>query len=293
METFSFALNGTVVYLQGELLMKVLSLFDGISGGREVLRICNIKPEKYVAFEIDEKAIKVAKRNFPDIEEKGDVLNANWEDFKDFDVLIGGSPCNDFSSLNREKKGLEGLKSRLFYQYLDALKTIKPKYFFLENVQSMGKENRDKLTALLTSVRDDVKLYKIDSADYGSFCHRKRYYWTNIPLTDIPKSTRLPSNELLLDGARDISEWFYRSKSIGWAYRKPVELPLTKPTATITSADDFDFKYNGKIYRPGNKYITEAFGYRDSYFLPEERIHQFVGLGWHLPTIKRFFENLI
>lgn len=272
--------------------MKVLSLFDGISGGREVLRMCNIKPERYVAFEIDDKAIKVAKRNFPDIEECGDVLNANWEDFKGFDVLIGGSPCNDFSSLNREKKGLEGLKSRLFYQYLDALKIVKPKYFFLENVQSMGKENRDKLTNLLMSVRDDVKLYKIDSADYGSFCHRKRYYWTNIPLTDVPKLTKIPSNELLLEGARDITDWFYRSKDPGWSYSKPVELPLAKPTATITGVDDFAFKYNDRIYRPGNKYITRAFGYRDDYFLSGERIHNFVGLGWHLPTIKRFFENL-
>lgn len=272
--------------------MKVLSLFDGISGGREVLRMCNIKPERYVAFEIDDKAIKVAKRNFPDIEECGDVLNANWEDFKGFDVLIGGSPCNDFSSLNREKKGLEGLKSRLFYQYLDALRIVKPKYFFLENVQSMGKENRDKITNLLMSVRDDVKLYKIDSADYGSFCHRKRYYWTNIPLTDIPKLTKIPSNELLLEGAKDITDWFYRGKNLGWSYSKPVELPLTKPTATITGTSDFAFKYNDRIYRPGNKYITRAFGYRDDYFLPRERIHNFVGLGWHLPTIKRFFENL-
>lgn len=73
--------------------MKVLSLFDGIACGHEALRRLGIDVERYVAYEIENSAIKIAKKNFPDIEERGDVFKADFTEFKDFDLLIGGSPC--------------------------------------------------------------------------------------------------------------------------------------------------------------------------------------------------------
>jgi site-specific DNA-cytosine methylase len=73
--------------------MKVLSLFDGIACGREALRRLGIDVERYVAYEIEPSAIKIAKKNFPDIEERGDVFKADYTEFKGFDLLIGGSPC--------------------------------------------------------------------------------------------------------------------------------------------------------------------------------------------------------
>lgn len=118
--------------------MEILSLFDGISGGRESLHQCGIPVERYVAYEINKDSIKVALDNHPDIEQKGSVVNADFKQYEGFDVLIGGSPCQDFSALNRYKLGLEGTKSSLFFEYLRALKEVKPKYFFLENVHSMG-----------------------------------------------------------------------------------------------------------------------------------------------------------
>ena len=48
--------------------MKVLSLFDGISCGRLALERAGIPVERYVAYEIDENAIKVSKANWNDIE---------------------------------------------------------------------------------------------------------------------------------------------------------------------------------------------------------------------------------
>lgn len=73
--------------------MKVLSLFDGISCGRVALERANIPVERYVAYEIEKTAIKIAQKNYPDIEEKGDVFKADFHDYKGFDMLIGGSPC--------------------------------------------------------------------------------------------------------------------------------------------------------------------------------------------------------
>ena len=52
--------------------MKVLSLFDGISCGMVALERTGIPVERYVAYEIDENAIKVSKHNYPMIEQRGD-----------------------------------------------------------------------------------------------------------------------------------------------------------------------------------------------------------------------------
>lgn len=53
--------------------------------------------DRYVAYEIDKYAVKVASHNFPFIEQMGDVFEADFTEFNDFDWLIGGSPCTHWS----------------------------------------------------------------------------------------------------------------------------------------------------------------------------------------------------
>ena len=78
---------------KGELInmvgLRVLSLFDGISCGMVALERAGIPVEKYVAYEIDEDAIKVSEYNYPQILHKGDVFNAQYNQ-GEFDLLIGG-----------------------------------------------------------------------------------------------------------------------------------------------------------------------------------------------------------
>ena len=53
--------------------MKVLSLFDGISCGMVALERAGIPVERYVAYEIEPNAIKISKKNYPNIEQCGDT----------------------------------------------------------------------------------------------------------------------------------------------------------------------------------------------------------------------------
>ena len=76
--------------------MKVLSLFDGISCGMVALERAKIPVERYVAYEIEQNAIKVSRDNYPNIEQKGDVFLAEYNK-GEFDLLIGGSPCTYWS----------------------------------------------------------------------------------------------------------------------------------------------------------------------------------------------------
>lgn len=73
--------------------MNVLSLFDGISCGRIALERAGIKVDKYYASEICEYSIRIAKRNWQDIIEIGDIRLVCGADYSNIDLLIGGSPC--------------------------------------------------------------------------------------------------------------------------------------------------------------------------------------------------------
>ena len=123
--------------------MNVLSLFDGISCGRIALERAGIHVDNYYASEIKDIAIKVTQSHYPDTIQLGDVTKVKGADLPKIDLLIGGSPCQDFSIANLVKDGLEGDKSSLFFHYLRLLKEVKPKYFLLENVK-MKKEDQKK-----------------------------------------------------------------------------------------------------------------------------------------------------
>lgn len=153
--------------------MKVLSLFDGIACGYEALIKSGVKVDRYVAYEIDKNAIKIAKKNHPDIEEMGSVVGADFTQYKGFDLVIGGSPCQGFSFCGKQL-AFDDPRSKLFFEFERAVKEVKPKYFFLENT-AMKQEFQDVITERL-----GVEPILINS-NLVSAQNRKRLYWTNIP----------------------------------------------------------------------------------------------------------------
>jgi DNA (cytosine-5)-methyltransferase 3A len=153
--------------------MNVLSLFDGMSCGQQALERAGIKVDKYFASEIKPHAIKVTQHNYPNTIQIGDVTKVFAKDLPKIDLLIGGSPCQDFSSANKEKKGLEGIKSGLFYEYLRLLKETNPKYFILENV-AMDDKSYSIISHLMGGFPVDI------NSELVSAQLRQRSYWTNI-----------------------------------------------------------------------------------------------------------------
>lgn len=156
--------------------MRVISLFDGISCARVALDRAGIPVEVYYASEIDKYAIQISQKNYPDIVQLGNVQDiAPEEPIKhwvgDVDLLIGGSPCQDLSIAKKDRKGLDGERSGLFWEYVRILNEVKPKYFILENVASMSKESKDKISEIL-----GVEPIMID-ASLVSAQSRKRLFW--------------------------------------------------------------------------------------------------------------------
>ena len=158
--------------------MNVLSLFDGISCGMVALEQAGIPVEKYVAYEIEPNAIKISKKNYPQIEHCGDVTTADFKQYQGFDLLIGGSPCQSLSIVqSKTRQHLDG-KSKLFFEFVRALEEAKPRYFLFENVASMNEESKRAISNLL-----GCEPIYIDSGDFSAQ-QRPRYYWTNIPVAD-------------------------------------------------------------------------------------------------------------
>lgn len=163
--------------------MNVLSLFDGISCGMIALERSGVKVDRYDAYEIDENAIYISNKNYPQINHYGDVTNAVYYE-NQYDLVIGGSPCQSLSSCNITWKGdAYGINgsgpSVLFWEYVRAIKTIKPKYFLFENVGSMKKDDKRIISEQL-----GVEPISINSSLFSAQ-NRNRLYWTNIPV-DIP-----------------------------------------------------------------------------------------------------------
>lgn len=173
-------------------------------GGRIALDRAGIKVDKYFASEIKPIAIKCCMSNWNDVTQIGDVTKIKYQDNKLYndkgevvyeghiDMLIGGSPCQDFSCANAQWKkgetistyGLNGSKSKLFYEYLRLLKEINPTYFLLENTK-MKPQSERQLNYYLKV--DGIHI----NSNLVSYQDRKRIYWTNIPNVTVPEDRHI------------------------------------------------------------------------------------------------------
>jgi site-specific DNA-cytosine methylase len=189
----------------GKEKINVLSLFDGISCGQIALNKVGIEVENYFASEIDKHAINVTQHNYPNTKQLGSVLNVKSTDLPKIDLLIGGSPCQGFSIAGK-KLNFEDDRSKLFFEFVRLKNELNPKYFLLENVR-MTDDIADAIDELL-----GVKRIYIDSRNFTGMI-RKRYYWTNIPIGEIP--TKNVAIEDLLDNEpfdRDLNFFLDRTK---------------------------------------------------------------------------------
>lgn len=190
------------------MLGAVLSLFDGMSCGQIALNKAGITYGKYYASEIKPHAIKVTQANYPNTIQLGDVREIKAENLPKIDLLIGGSPCQDFSRGNATRDGLQGIKSGLFFEYLRLLKELKPKYWLLENVIMSDADY------MIISDYVGTEPVRINSALVSAQL-RDRLYWTNIgpEYKDLfgnrksaipqPKDKKIKLKDILTDGYTD------------------------------------------------------------------------------------------
>ena len=216
----NFQLNNQNVTTSDEGLI-VLSLFDGISCGKVALERIGLKISKYYASEIDKNAIRISEKNHPDIIHIGDVSKVSYKDGRLFtetgtydigrvDLLIGGSPCTDFSirgnmagmsseegnittlsqylKLKERGVGFTG-QSYLFWEYVRIKEEVKPKHFLLENVRMQDE--------WLNIINEAVGCQPVTiNSRLVSAQNRIRLYWTDVNIS-LPKDKNITIRDIL------------------------------------------------------------------------------------------------
>merc|ERR1719329_1001949 len=168
--------------------LPLLSLFDGIRGASVALRNLGVTPALDLSSEVDRTCELLCEQHYPDAQQLGSVCKLSEETIgKLLDehgrrlwLVIGGSPCQDLSQRRGgQRKGLDGKKSKLFFEYVRVLSVILKRKdvrcaFVLENVASMHAEDRDAISAALGVTPVDIDALLV------SGCRRRRLYWTNL-----------------------------------------------------------------------------------------------------------------
>ena len=222
--------------------IKVLSLFDGMSCGQIALQESGIDVETYYASEIDKFAVKTSQRKFPNTIHLGSVLDVKGADLPKINLLIGGSPCQGFSTSG---KGLnfEDPRSKLLFEYvriLDELKKINPDLIWLlENVR-MKKEWEDTISRIL-----GIQPININSARVSAQ-NRERLYWTNIQTAQRglfddnycaipqPKDRKIFLKDVLQPTSEVDEKYYISEKALARIMRKTYSEPQIDPEKTGT-----------------------------------------------------------
>lgn len=177
-------------------MIKYFSAFSGI-GGFE-LGIGN-KGTCVGCSEIDEYALKIYKKHFPEHKNFGDITKINK--IPKHDLFVGGFPCQPYSSAG-QRKGFDDPRAKAFLTMLRLIKKYRPKHIILENVASMGKEMQNEITAKISNaINRNIMVTRIDSA-LVSAQTRKRIFWTTFPVEQ-PVDKKIFLKDIIEHGAVD------------------------------------------------------------------------------------------
>lgn len=130
--------------------MKYVSLFSGIEAATAAWEPLGWEPACFAEF--DEFPSAVLAERYPEVPNIGDVTKMNWKKYRNkVDLVVGGSPCQSFSIAGK-REGLQG-ESGLMFEYIRAVREIRPRWFLWENVPgALSSENGEAFRQLLSEM---------------------------------------------------------------------------------------------------------------------------------------------
>mgnify|MGYP000247186509 FL=1 len=160
---------------------KVLDLFCGCGGISEGFSLAGF--EIVGGIDFNEYATITFKHNFA----KATVHNIDIiafpdnqidEEYGDVDVIVGGPPCQGFSSANRWQKEMEDPRNKLFFEYIRFVQRIHPKIIMIENVRGLLSRDNGyaikRIQEILGAAEYNISFQILDASDYGVPQNRKR-----------------------------------------------------------------------------------------------------------------------
>jgi DNA (cytosine-5)-methyltransferase 1 len=160
------------------MALKVIELFGGIGACSNALRRLNIPHEVVDYVEIDKYAVKSYNAIYGTNFEPQDIRK--WDKDIEADLIMHGSPCQDFSIAGKQAGGDEGsgTRSSLMYETLRIVSKVRPKYVIWENVKNLlSKKHIHNFNAYIQSMQGlgYNSYYKVLNAkDFGVPQNRER-----------------------------------------------------------------------------------------------------------------------
>ena len=217
----------------------VVSLFDGISA--LMCGLCRLRCQvvAFCASEVDKACKRLVRQRWPGVIELGDIcgishstietLAASVGDGVDLVLCGGGSPCQDLSSLLADRAGLQGQRSKLFFEMPRIFRSLRevfrcPVHRFVENVFSMTVDNRAQFTETL-----GFEPVLLDSVHFSP-CRRPRLFWIDWNIQ--------PRGEETLQEHEGYKEWVVRAPDMtsAWWLDKLAQKDSLDPLPTFTRA---------------------------------------------------------
>ncbi len=199
--------------------LKILELFAGYGGGSFALKKAGIDFETVGYSEIDKYAIQCYEQNHKG-KNLGDITKIKEKELPDFDLIMGGSPCQSFSVAGKQL-GIKDKRGQLFWDIIRIAKEKQPKYLLLENVKGLttGKNKvvYEQMKQDLLSIGYDVFSKVLNAKHYGIPQNRERVWFVCIR-RDIKQDFQFPEqielNIFLKDILEDeVDEKYYMKQS--------------------------------------------------------------------------------
>lgn len=189
--------------------LKLLELFGGIGACSKALEKLNIDYEIVDYVEIDKYAVKsynaIHNTNF----EPQDITT--WNKDIEVDLIMHGSPCQDFSVAGKQAGGDEGsgTRSSLMYETIRIVDKLKPKYVIWENVKNViSKKHIHNFNNYIEKMNElgYTSYYKVlNSKDYGIPQNRERVFTISIR-NDLEQTFEFPQKQELKLKLKDMLE---------------------------------------------------------------------------------------
>lgn len=190
-------------------MVRVLELFAGIGACSKSLARLGIEHEIVDAVEIDKYAIRSFNAIHGTDFEPQDITQ--WDKDLEVDLIMHGSPCQDFSVAGLNKGGDKGsgTRSSLMYETLRIVEKVKPKYVIWENVKNLlSKKHRHNFDAYLDAM-DKLGYHSqyqvLNAKDFGVPQNRERVFTVSIR-NDLNVDFKFPEPHELTIRLKDVLE---------------------------------------------------------------------------------------
>jgi DNA (cytosine-5)-methyltransferase 1 len=226
--------------------IRLADFFCGVGGIRLGFEKADPRCVCVFSNDIDKNAIRTYEANFPEKVRQESISCLDIESIPDFDIFLGGFPCQPFS-IAGNKKGFEDERGNLFFDIVRILEIKKPRAFFLENVKNL-------------KTHDNGNTYRIIK---NRLC--KAGYFFKSKILNTSEYTNIPQNRerIFLVGFRD--------KEKIKKFKFPGRLHLTKKVADFLEGnipEKYYYRDTSPIFSKLENSVTEpgqVYQYRRHY----------------------------